>query len=455
VNQENTIVNQKMTSQPKTKSEAKTEKGRKVVLFLLFLAGVVNYLDRSALSISAPFLQKDLSLTAGQMGIIFSSFSVGYALFNIVGGIASDKFGARNTLLVAMIVWSLFSGSVGLATGFTSLIIIRILFGMGEGPLSTTTNKMINSWFPPNKRAGTMGIASSGTPLGGAIAGPIVGFICLTFNWRVSFAVIMCIGFVWSLAWWKFVKEKPHDNADNEGIKGQDIVVENAINKQEQSNLKIKTSFYLKQKTIIFNAIAFFSYNYILFFFLTWYPSYLVKERGLSVATMSLVNIIPWTLGLIGLASGGIISDILAKKFKNKHSIFSRKVIVVSCLFIAAIAITLSGIIQNIVGSVAMLAIAVFFMYLTGAIYWGVVNDVVDQDNVGSVGGFMHAIGNCAGILGPLVTGFIVQSTGSFSTAFVFAGVIALIGSLGAFKFVKPISKEAYDNAPRVARNNK
>jgi ACS family hexuronate transporter-like MFS transporter len=452
VNQESTIVNQKMKPQVKTESEAKIDKRRNVVLFLLFLAGVVNYLDRSALSISAPFIQKDLSLSASQMGIVFSCFSIGYALFNIVGGIASDKFGARNTLLVAMIVWSLFSGSVALSVGLFSLIVIRILFGMGEGPLSTTTNKMINSWFPPNKRAGTMGIASSGTPLGGAIAGPIVGFICLKFNWRVSFIAIMCIGFVWSLAWWKFVKEKPHDHKD---IEGQEAVSENMNAKEEKSNYKIKTSFYLKQKTIIFNAIAFFSYNYILFFFLTWYPSYLVKERGLSIATMSLVNIIPWTLGLIGLASGGILSDMLAKKFKNKHSIFSRKIIVVSCLFIAAISITLSGIIQNIIGSVAMLAIAVFFMYLTGAIYWGVVNDVVDQENVGSVGGFMHAIGNCAGILGPLVTGFIVQSTGSFSTAFVFAGVIALIGSLGALKFVKPIPKDAYENAPRVARNNK
>ena len=438
--------------QIRTESEAKINKKRNMVLFLLFLAGVVNYLDRSALSISAPFIQKDLSISAGEMGIIFSSFSIGYALFNVVGGIASDKFGARNTLLVAMVIWSAFSGSVAFAVGFISLIVIRILFGMGEGPLSTTTNKMINHWFPADKRAGTMGIASSGTPLGGAIAGPIVGFICLKFSWRMSFIIIMCIGLVWAISWWKFVKEKPHDEED---IKVQEEIIENSNFEEEKINYKIKTSFYLKQKTIIFNAIAFFAYNYILFFFLTWYPSYLVKERGLSVATMSLVNIIPWTLGLIGLASGGIISDALAKKFKDKHSIFSRKIIVVSCLFIAAISIILSGIIQNIIGSVAMLAIAVFFMYLTGAIYWGVVNDVVDQDNVGSVGGFMHAIGNCAGILGPLVTGFIVQSTGSFGTAFIFAGVIAFIGSLGALKFVKPISQKEYDNAPRVAINNK
>lgn len=446
---DNSILNKNTEIKTKTEFNAKIDRRRNVVLFLLFLAGVVNYLDRSALSISAPFIQKDLSLSSGQMGIIFSSFSVGYALFNIIGGIASDKFGARNTLLAAMIIWSLFSGSVGLAVGFVSLIIIRVLFGMGEGPLSTTTNKMINSWFPPNRRASTMGIASSGTPLGGAIAGPIVGFICLQFGWRISFAVIMSIGFVWSFAWWKFVKEK----SNNDGF--EESVSENIGIKENKTNYKIKTSFYLRQKTIIFNAIGFFSYNYILFFFLTWYPSYLVKERGLSVQTMSFVNMIPWTLGLIALGTGGIFSDMLVKKFKDKHILFSRKIIIVCCLFIAAIGIALSGSMESLAGSVAMLAIAVFFMYLTGAIYWGVVNDVVDQDNVGSVGGFTHAIGNCAGILGPLVTGYIIQFTGSFTTAFIFAGVIALIGSLGALIFIKPIPKTLYENAPKVLVNNK
>lgn len=438
-----------MNLQVQPQIDSKMERRKNLILFLLFLAGVVNYLDRSALSISAPFIMKDLALSSIEMGAIFSCFSIGYALFNIIGGIASDKFGAKKTLLVAMIVWSSFSGSIFFTVGFLSLIIIRILFGMAEGPLSTTTNKMINTWFPPNKRASTMGIASSGTPLGGAISGPIIGFICIKYGWRISFIVIMSIGFIWAIAWLKIAKEK--SNNAYQDVESQEEVSKNMQTEPKKPTNKIKTSFYLKQKTIIFTAIAFFSYNYILFFFLTWYPSYLIKERGLTIATMSIVNIVPWTLGFIGLAIGGIFSDKLVKKFKNKHVLFSRKIIIVSCLFIAAISIILAGVMKNTVGSISMLAIAVFFMYLTGAIYWGIVDDVVDSNNVGSVGGFMHAIGNCAGILGPLVTGFIVQYTGGFTTAFILAGVIALIGSLGALKFIKPITKEDYENAPRVA----
>jgi ACS family hexuronate transporter-like MFS transporter len=183
------------------------------VMILLFIAGVINYLDRSALSIGAPFIKEDLSLSATQMGIIFSSFSVGYAIFNFIGGMASDKYGAKLTLFVAMIVWSLFSGAIALAIGFTSLIVIRILFGMGEGPLSATISKMVNNWFPADQRASAVGLTNSGTPLGGAISGPIVGFIAITFSWKISFLFIMVLGLVWAILWWKFVKEKPAASA--------------------------------------------------------------------------------------------------------------------------------------------------------------------------------------------------------------------------------------------------
>lgn len=141
--------------------------GRTLVIIMLFLAGVINYLDRSALSVAAPFIQKDYGLTTGEMGMIFSSFFVGYAAFNFIGGWAADRYGAKTTLLLAMVLWSLFSGLTVLTVGFMSLVFIRILFGMGEGPLSVTTSKMVNNWYTPKQRARALGSSMSGTPLGG------------------------------------------------------------------------------------------------------------------------------------------------------------------------------------------------------------------------------------------------------------------------------------------------
>ncbi|MEH7083844.1 MFS transporter [Neobacillus drentensis] len=407
-------------------------KGKTIVLVMLFLAGVVNYLDRSALSIAAPFITEDLHLSPTQLGIVFSSFSVGYAIFNFIGGVASDKYGAKLTLFVAMVVWSLFSGAIALAFSLASLIVIRVLFGMGEGPLSATINKMVNNWFPSDKRATAIGLANSGTPLGGAIAGPIVGIIALNYGWKVSFVLIMIIGIVWAVCWWIFIKDKPaEESKQNDGSVKSD---------QNQSGAKIPLTFYLKQKTVLFTAFAFFAYNYILFFFLTWFPSYLTDARGLSIKEMSVVTVIPWVLGFIGLASGGMVSDFVYKKVGK--ALFARKVVLVSCLFTSAVCIGIAGLVTTTVAAVSLVALSVFFLYLTGAIYWAIVQDVVDQKNVGSVGGFMHFLANTAGIIGPTLTGFLVEKSGTYTAAFLLAGGLAVFASLAVIKFVKPITKK-------------
>ncbi|MCG5253334.1 MFS transporter [Brevibacillus agri] len=413
--------------------------GKGMIILFLFLAGVINYLDRSALSIAAPFIKEDLSLTATEMGIIFSSFSVGYAIFNFLGGVASDRYGAKLTLFVAMIVWSLFSGALVLAVGFVSMIVIRVLFGMGEGPLSATISKMVNNWFPQNQRASVIGLTNSGTPLGGAISGPIVGFIAIAYGWKVSFIAIAIIGIIWAIFWWKYVKERP-EGAASQAIAESAAAVENAPAGAPE---KLRLTFYLKQKTVLFTAFAFFAYNYILFFFLTWFPSFLIDARGLSVQEMSIITVIPWVLGFVGLALGGFVSDFFLKRFVNKGVLFSRKLVLVTCLFMSAVCIGFAGVITTTAGAVALVALSVFFLYLTGAIYWAIINDVVDRNNVGSVGGFMHFLANTAGIIGPTLTGYIVDTSGTYTAAFLLAGALAVCASLAVIRFVRPIFKSA------------
>lgn len=308
-------------------------------------------------------------------------------------------------------------------------MIIRILFGIGEGPLSATINKMVNNWFPPTQRASVIGVTSSGTPLGGAISGPIVGMIAVAFSWKVSFVLIMIIGLVWALCWFTFVKEKP----------AQPMGDAPAMKADAPPYEKISLTFYLKQKNVLFTAFAFFAYNYILFFFLTWFPSYLVDERGLSVEFMSVVTVIPWILGFIALAAGGLVSDYVFKKAAKKGVLFSRKVILVTCLFASAVFIGFAGLVTTTVSAVTLVALSVFFLYLTGSIYWAIVQDVVDSNNVGSVGGFMHFLANTAGIIGPALTGFIVDESGTFSGAFLLAGGLAVLASLAVIRFVRPI----------------
>ena len=149
---------------------------------MLFGGGMINYMDRSALSIAAPLIMRDLRLDTVQLGFIFSSFFAGYALFNFLGGYASDVFGPKRVFTVAMTLWSVFCGLTAAAVGFTSLFVVRVLFGFGEGPFSAAANKMVSNWFPRREIASAIGVANAGTPLGGALAGPIAGWIAFTYG---------------------------------------------------------------------------------------------------------------------------------------------------------------------------------------------------------------------------------------------------------------------------------
>jgi MFS family permease len=265
------------------------------VVGLLFLAGVVNYLDRAALSIAAPLIQKDLHFTHAQMGVVFSSFFIGYALFNFVGGVLSDKIGAKKVFGGAMGIWSLFCGATALASSLVSLIVLRVLFGMGEGPFSSSNSKIVNNWFPRREVASAIGVISSGTPLGGALAGPIVGYMAIEFGWRWAFVVIMLIGLAWLVLWALTTTEHPQDNARVSKAELGLIVAgqqEAASMEQGAHGKKAGLRFYLRQPIILATAFAFFAYNYVLFFFLSWFPTYLTEAHHMSLRDMSIATVI-------------------------------------------------------------------------------------------------------------------------------------------------------------------
>jgi MFS family permease len=191
---------------------------------------------------------------------------------------------------------------------------------------------------------------------------------------------------------------------------------------------------------VLATAFAFFGYAYILYFFLSWFPSYLTTAQHLSIKNMGIVSAIPWLLGFAGLAGGGFVCDYVFRLTGN--ALFSRKLVLVTSLLIAAICVALAGVVTSVEAAVALMAVSVFFMYLTGSTYWAIILDTVERARIGGVSGFVHFIANCAGILAPMVTGFLVQWTGVFTSAFALAGAIAVLGAAGVAVFVKPIRQE-------------
>ncbi len=418
---------------------------RWILVSLLFVGGMISYLDRAALSITAPLISRDLNLDPAQLGIVFSSFFIGYALFCFVGGYASDRFGPKRVLTVSMLVWSLFCGLTAGVVGIVSLMVVRVIFGMGEGPYCANINKLVSSWFARKDQATAIGVANSGQSLGAAVAGPIVGFIAVSAGWRTSFVVIAVAGVLWVVAWMLWAKDAP-DVAPESGLDARQERAE--TQRRDEAGSTGALGAYLMRPAILATAFAFFGYAYILYFFLSWFPTYLTMAHHLSIQKMSIVSVIPWLVGAIGLIAGGIVCDWIYKK--TGRAIFARKLVLIVSLTAGAICIALTSAVTDLTSAVTLMAIAVFFMYASFNTYFAIILDTVEKQRVGAVGGFVHLIANLAGIVAPTATGFLVKWSGNFTSAFLLTGAIAALGALAVLIFVRA-PKHALAYEPELA----
>lgn len=419
---------------------------RWTILAMLFVAMVINYVDRAALSIAMPFITQEYHLTPSEKGMIFSSFFFGYALFCFVGGYLADRFGPKRVLTWSMGFWSVLCGATALAFNFWSLLIVRALFGVGEGPVSTTANKAINSWFPVKERARAIGFAQAGGPLGGALAGPIVGFLAIWLGWRVAFIVIASFGLIWAVAWWRMATSTPveHPKVSPEELTAindeREIPVQAVGDAPRTPVLKI-----IGQRAVIVMGLSLFCYNYILYFFMTWFPSYLIDAKGIDLKSMSIVTALPWFVGTLGFIGGGLLIDWVFKRTGRR--LFSRKVVLVTCLLIAALCVGVTGQLESVTSAVVVMTLAVGFLMLSAPAYWSMIQDAVPDHQVGTAGGFMHGLANLSGIVAPTATGLIIQSTGTYGSGFALAGGLGVIGALIVAFFV---TKKAVSN-PELA----
>ncbi|HBV40027.1 MAG TPA: MFS transporter [Erwinia sp.] len=415
---------------------------RSVVALLLFFAGVLNYLDRAALSVMAPLVKKDLQIDDAQMGILFSCFFIGYCLFCFLGGWGADRYGPRKVFGWAAAIWSLFCGATALAGSFTHLLIVRVLFGIGEGPMGTTTNKSISNWFPRKEVGRAVGFTNAGQPLGAAIAAPVVGLVGLHFGWRVSFIVIAALGFVWLAFWlWLFRDRPEHHPRVGEPERQMIAAQRPATRVAPVGKAKTPLWHYVLSLPVLGVAAAFFCFNYIQFFFLSWLPSYLTDFQHLDIKSMSLIGILPWLGATVGFIGGGMISDALFRRTGN--FLLSRKLVIFCGLAVAAVCVMLTAWASSVTLAVSLITLASVFAYMTPQACWSLLQDIVPAERIGTAGGFVHLLANLAGILSPGITGFLIQYGGGYSSAFLLASVLALTGMALLGLFVRERSVNA------------
>ncbi|SDM21611.1 Sugar phosphate permease [Methylobacterium phyllostachyos] len=408
---------------------------RFLIAFLLFIAGIINYMDRAALGVAAPFVKQDLNLSPSELGVIFSTFFFGYALFAFVGGQLADLYGPRSVYSWAAASWSVLCMLTGAVTGFAQMFVVRSLFGFAEGPMNSTTNRTLTTWFPREETARTIGFTFSGQTVGSAIAAPVVGLLAIQYGWRVAFVAIGAVGLLWVVAWRLLMTDRPQDNPR---VSPEEIALierSRAVTHLPPSDHARSLKEYLFLPSTLSLGLGMFAVNYTVYIFLSWLPSYLTDGLHMPVKEMALVASIPWACGFVGYVGGGILADALYKRMGDKLT--ARKITTIVPLAIAGVALIAVNAAPNATVAVGLIALSVLMLTSSVQSCWATIHELVPETRVGGVSGFIHLLSNISGIIGPTATGFAVQYLGGYASAFVIAALIAAAGVIAMTIFVR------------------
>ncbi|WP_256865613.1 MFS transporter [Paenibacillus sp. 32352] len=416
---------------------------RWVVAILMWAAIAINYIDRTVLSAAAPYITKEFGLNAAQMGVVLSGFFWSYALLQVPSGWVADRIGQKKTLGFAVAWWSLSTAVTGLATGFKSILGFRVALGVGEAAAYPSNAGISSKWFPDKERATVAGIFDSGSKFGGAIAMPLIVWLIAMFDWKMTFLIIGGLGIVWAIVWILYFKETPEEH---KGVNEAELKhIREGQSKQEGLDTEQPMKWYqlLKYRNIWAMCIGFFMINYNSYFFITWLPTYLVKERGMGLIEMGFMASLPLLCAMVVEVIAGWLSDrIYAKGLLSLTA--TRKLFLIIGLLMAS-CIGFAAFAQSAVLAVVLLCIAKSGTTVAASQVWALPSDVAPKNMTSVVAGMQNTVSNMGGVVGPIITGFFVATYGSFVPALLFSAALIVIGILNYLFLlgkVKPIQAE-------------
>ncbi|MDR3517673.1 MAG: MFS transporter [Azospirillaceae bacterium] len=411
---------------------------RWIVAGLMWLAIAINYIDRTVLSAAAPHLIKELDIPIDMMGLIMSAFFWSYAMLQIPAGWFCDKFGQKIGLGASVAWWSVATSATSLATGFTSLFGLRVALGVGEAGAYPSNAGIASKWFPDKERATVSGLFDSASKFGGAVAMPLIVWMISLAGWRMTFVIIGLVGVVWSVVWWWFYTDTPETH---KSVSAAEVAyIRDGQRRKHGTDKIIPMKWYelLRYRNIWAMCLGFFTINYISYFFITWLPTYLVKEQGMGMLTMGLVASLPLLSGLVFEILAGWLSDRVVRS-KRLSLTATRKLFLIGGLTMA-LCIGLAPLSHSVVFTVALLCIAKAGTTVAASQVWALPGDVAPRNMTSMVAGLQNMVSNFGGVVGPIVTGFIVATTGSFSAALMFSAGLGMLGILNYAFFLGKVA---------------
>lgn len=415
-------------------------RARLSVLMMLFVVTAINYMDRANLAVAGSHIQGEFYLSATQLGLLFSMFTWFYALSQIPVGYLLDRIGSRWLYGSAIVLWSLFTLLMGLAShhifttataSFMMLLVCRALIGMAEAPSFPSNTKIIATWFPDHERARATATYSSAQYIGLALLTPLLSFIVSQWGWEMSFYISGLVGIVFGIYWLCAYR----DPQDSRKVNAAELKIirqgggHGSVH-QHEGNGKVNwqsVKFILRQRTTWGLFIAQFAASSTLYFFLTWFIVYLEKGLHLSIDKAGVGAMFPYLMAMAGVLCGGTLSDMLLKRGYSRT--FSRKLPVMAGMLLTCSIALVNFFQDSPIIAIAILSVA-FFANAFSNLGWVVCSDVIPRHLIGTIGGFLNIFGNLSGIISPIIIGVILQKTHSFQYAMWYISAVALLGFL-------------------------
>lgn len=419
-----------------TAAERKTVRIRWFLVGFLILGGVVNYIDRSTLSVANTTIAEEFSLDAFQMGLLLSAFSWPYAIANLPAGYLVDKFGPKKMFAFAAGGWSLVTMITAAANSFGFLYAARVALGIAESPFFTSALKVNERWFNKSERALPVSLVNTGSQIANAIAPPLLTFLLLTMSWRGMFLIVGVLGIVIALVWVRIYRDPT--------LKEQSLIKGAEAEARVIASVeKVRWGQLFAHRNTWFMIIGAFGIFYTVWVYLTWLPSYLQTARGFSLADSGWLASLPFLCGIVGVIFGGWLSSRLVKR--GVKTVLARKIPIVGGALLAAASVLPVAYVDNTPLAIALLSVGYFASQVPIGCLWTLASDIAPSNQVASLGAIQNFGGFIGAAVAPVVTGAILTATdGNYTFVFLIGGVLLLVGALSYGLFVKePVEKAA------------
>lgn len=405
---------------------------RWLITFLAFCGLIICILDRSALSYAIKALETEFHFNNTHFGFLSSAFSVGYLVLVFLGGFMVDKFGARKVWSITGIIWSIATLLMGFSTGLIMVFLLRLICGMAEGPTGPCIMKSVTAWLPFKERSRALALIIAANPFASVIGAPLCSYLLVKFNWKVMFFVLGIAGIIWGIIWLIVYRDEPAKSSFTS--KEELAYIKNGQFKSNSAHPGANQGwgFILKSRTLLINNYAFFAFGYLLFFGYSWLPGYLMQTHGMDLKQLGTLLMLPWLAAAIAMLICGFLSDWLWHKTKSLK--ISRSLPIGACLLLGAICFLPVVASNNITIVFTFLSLGLGFGLAPSSCFYSLNGDIAGDRSAISAG-IMVACLAFAGIIAPIITGFLSSLSGSFNSAIyimliinISAGLLVIFG---------------------------